>query len=72
MTVLNSPPPRSASFFERAASDTAKPEPIRHVSQNWSGWFRNIYNVLKPGKTEDVVAGAVTLHFVNGVYIGHD
>lgn len=44
----------------------------KHFSQPWSGWFRNLFNVLKPGKSEDVVVGGVTLHFINGVYAGHD
>jgi hypothetical protein len=66
-TVLASPPPRSAPVLE------AKPtSQIPHFSQPWSGWFRNLFNVLKPGVTEDVVVGGVTLHFINGVYSGHD
>jgi len=65
MTVLNSPPPRGASVIERKEG-----EPVRAFTQPWSGWFRNLYNVLHPGKTEDVVVGGVTLHFVNGIYTG--
>lgn len=44
----------------------------KKFNQVWSGWFRNLFNVLQPGKTEDVVLPGVTLHFVNGVYTGHD
>jgi hypothetical protein len=62
MTILNSPPPRSASFLQDD----------KHIGQIWSGWFRNLFNVLRPGKTEDVVVAGITLHFVNGVYTGHE
>lgn len=35
-----------------------------------SGWFRNLYNLLRPGATKDVVISGTTLHFVNGIFTG--
>lgn len=38
------------------------------ISQPWSGWFRNTYNVLKPGISVVVPPGA-TLTFENGLLV---
>lgn len=44
--------------------------PPQTMSQNWSGWFRNLYNVMKPGVTKTVVIGGTTLVFKNGIFVG--
>jgi hypothetical protein len=35
-------------------------------SQLWSGWFRNIYNVLKPGISVTIVTAKLTTGGANG------
>lgn len=75
MPTLAAPPPRGAPLFHQPVQISQPNAPVtaaHRFSQPWSGWFRNMYNVMKPGKTEDVVVGGVTLHFINGVYAGHD
>lgn len=44
--------------------------PPQVMSQTWSGWFRTVFNVLKPGVTKNVVIGGTTLVFVNGIFVG--
>lgn len=48
----------------------AAPPPPDRVSQSWAGWFRNVYNVLRPGVTKQVVISGTTLTFVNGIFTG--
>lgn len=68
-TTLTPPPPRGTKFFEPVPGESAD-QAKQKISQPWSGWFRNLFNALEPGKTADVVVGATTLHFVNGLFTG--
>jgi hypothetical protein len=62
------PPQREEKQVDEGLSPVA-PDP-HQLSQPWSGWFRNIFNVLRPGVTKDVVISGTTLHFVNGIFTG--
>lgn len=84
--TLTPPPNRATPFFEQAEAGPQLPHSLmvqaggqdqpqqpapRLISQPWSGWFRNLFNLLRPGVTENVVISGTTLHFVNGIYVGH-
>lgn len=70
MTTLTPFPPISAPLVEGRDDESVKLAKQMRLSQVHVGWFRNLYNLLKPGVTADVVIGATTLHFVNGQFTG--
>lgn len=61
------PPPEDG---QNAGGGMAAVAPPQVMSQTWSGWFRTVFNVLKPGATKTVVISGTTLTFVNGIFTG--
>lgn len=59
--VLTPPPPAGADLLDEQTKKPTRP---------WAGWFRNVYNVMRPGVTKTVVIGGTTLTFVNGIFTG--
>lgn len=71
MTVTLTPiPPAEASPIEGRDDESRLLAMKMKLSRPLAGWFRNLYNVLRPGVTKDVVVGGTTLHFVNGIFTG--
>jgi hypothetical protein len=54
-TLMQMPPPELEVTTQRGT-----------FAQPWSGWFRNLYNVLKPGITVTVTTAKLTVGGANG------
>ncbi len=59
--TLTPPPPIGTQFVD---------DKTKRMTRTWSGWFRNLYNLLQPGATKQVTIGGTTLTFVNGIFTG--
>lgn len=69
MATVTPPPPRGGTVFEPN---------VQIFTQPWSGWFRNLYNILRPGISQTVPLPKATtggtagqLVFTNGILTGY-
>lgn len=71
------PPPRLAPVItpSRVARSTDNISPAQggdqpgegvNLNQTWSGWLRNLYNILRPGISVTIVTAKLTGGGVNG------
>lgn len=51
------------------SSSSTSSVPPHNFSQPWSGWFRNLFNVLNQGKTTTLVLSGRTLVYKNGLLV---
>lgn len=62
---LTPPPPRGSPVLEAVTSNLNEPG-VQTFVQSWSGWFRNLYNLLLPGISQTVVLAKLTSGGANG------
>lgn len=67
MAAITPVPPSGTQLIQVLDGE---PVPRHRLTEPWVGWFRNLFNLLKPGLTKQVVVGGTTLTFVNGIFTG--